>query len=142
MPPKSLNLSSSPSTPRKTNNLKSYHCNLNITPNTPSMLTTNNLIKPQSQKNFSILTPISIQKSSQSINNVNGQPPIFPQADRTPVRFPNHLVNINNRNQTPSPSRCSFKQNFSSITPSSIDTNAPPKPPRRTSLRTPVTPFV
>lgn len=145
MPPKNLNLSSSPSTPRKqSKNLKSSHCNPNITPITPTMLTTSNLIKPQNQKNFSILTPISIQKSSQSINNVLGQPPAIPQADRTPVRFPNHLVNINNRNQTPSPSRSSshFKQNLSSITPSSIDTNAPPKPPRRTSLKTTVVPFV
>ncbi len=67
------------------------------------------------------------------------------QLDRTPIRT-NQIVygggshySINNRPQTPSPSRHNqqqFRQNlttYSSITPT--DANAPPKPPRRSSVK-------
>ncbi len=136
------NISSSPSTPHKTN-LKppamSHNNNTtmtnNTTPSTPTLTSTHS-IKPQIKPfnlntHFQPMTPISLPKCA-----VTGQPPAIPQSDRTPIRLPSHLIN---RNQTPSPSRSyQLRQKMASnstMTPSSIEANAPPKPPRHASLK-------
>ena len=155
MPPQGP--SASPTTPHKSQHLRHaahtpYNGQiLNSAPTTPNATLVSTNSTRSSQLNakaqfsyhstFQMLTPISAQKSQHQ--NVTGQPPVVPQSDRldlnrTPVRLPNHLINLNNRNQTPSPSRSSYllrQQNLANITstPSSLD--APPKPPRHTSLK-------
>lgn len=134
------NLTSSPSTPHKQTSLKppvmSNYNNANVmTPITPTLTSTHS-IKSQIKHfnmnaNHQPLTPVSMPKCA-----VTGQPPAIPQSDRTPIRVPNHLIN---RNQTPSPSRSyQLRQNMANnttMTPSSIEANAPPKPPRHASLK-------
>ena len=133
MPPNKnvLNNSVSPSTP-----LKAQFKQV-LQPTTP------NPIKASIQRgggynisSYQSITPVS--STLKNANIVSAQPPIIPQSERTPIRMPSHLVN-SNRTQTPSPSRNSYQfrhlTNTASITPSSIDANAPPKPPRRSSLK-------
>lgn len=133
------NLTSSPTTPHKQTSLKppvmSNQNYTSMTPITPTLTSTHS-IKSQI-KHFNMnnhhqpLTPVSMPKCA-----VTGQPPAIPQSDRTPIRIPSHLIN---RNQTPSPSRSyQLRQsmaNNTTMTPSSIDANAPPKPPRHASLK-------
>ncbi len=115
------------------------------TPTTPNVTNLNlnssrNRINTGFNNNsYQMTTPMSL--ASRSNQPMYSQPLSMQSAsERTPIKSVNNLGSINcNRTQTPSPSTLvqQFKQNLeslSSITPN--DANAPPKPPRRTSLKT------
>lgn len=148
MPPKNASSPLKPSPPVKqfsvASSTPSNGYNMITPASSQAKLAANVNGKQQSYRNYSVSlinnTPVSMKTTSQAIYHHHHQQ----QLERTPIRT-NQIVyggshySINNRVQTPSPSRHNqqqFRQNlatYSSITPT--DANAPPKPPRRSSVK-------
>ena len=103
-----------------------------ILPQSQSQIITNYHLKRSSLNSFQINTPAT------PANQKELQPQT--QSERTPIKTNPlaYMKSTQNRTQTPSPSRHTlpFRQNLViNATPTNGVADAPPKPPRRTSLK-------